>query len=538
MTRAVLPQLGPDADYDALRAAFSWDIPADFNIAQACLWDWVDRAPQNVAIIDRTDDGTRREWTFADLAEATRALAATLADHGVGRGDRVAIILPQSAHVMIAHFAIYHLGAIALPLFGLFGPEAMQFRLQDAGAKLVITNDTQRGKLDGLQAGLPDLQAILSCDDPGFFTPSGPTPPRQLLGADDPALMVYTSGTTGNPKGVLHAHRYLYGHLPSIEMTHAPIADGQGVGWTPADWAWVGGLMDLALPCLYYGLPLVAARFSKFSAEAAVDLLTSEGVTNAFIPPTALKLMRQMPKPPKIALKTVTSGGEPLGDDLVAWADQALGVELNEIFGQTECNLCISAVGYQGIRRPGSMGRAVPGFDIAILNDAGERLPAGQIGQIAIHRDNACLFLGYWQQPEKTAEKFIGDWLITGDLGRMDADGYITYVARDDDLINSAGYRIGPAEIEASLARDPDVIMAAAIGVPDPLKGEVVQGFVTVTAPRPGLEDDLIARVRREISPHVAPKRITVIADMPLTATGKVMRRVLRDQAIQSSENT
>ncbi len=518
--------LDPTQTFAELSAGFAWDIPDRFNLAQACLYRHADTRPAATGLIDCTGD--RRIWDYGELARHSRRVAGLLADMGVGQGDRVAILLPQGPATLIAHFATYHLGAVALPLFTLFGSSALDYRLRDSGAKVVVT---ERGQLSKLPAG-PD---VLSIDGgaPDFWATGSVPPPMVDTAAEDPAVMIYTSGTTGDPKGVLHAHRFLFGHLPCMELGHGGFPNGAEVGWTPADWAWIGGLMDMAMPCFYYGVPLVAKRFTKFDADDAFALMVRESVTRAFLPPTALKLMRKTDPPAGLALQSVTSGGEPLGDDLVAWLGDAVGAEVNELYGQTECNLCIGSARAQSVARQGTLGQPFPGFDVTILDGDGLPVPPGELGQIAVRRGTPSMMLGYWNKPDKTQQKFLGDWMLTGDLGTMDADGFVTFVARDDDVITSAGYRIGPSEVEAALARDPDVVMAAAVAKPDPIKGHVVAAFVTVAGQVPeGFEARLIDRVRRDASPHMAPKSVTVIDAMPMTATGKIQRKVLRDRFI------
>ncbi len=350
--------------------------------------------------------------------------------------------------------------------------------------------------------------------------------------ADDPAVLIYTSGTTGPPKGVLHAHRFLIGHLPSIECTHPGFGQSGDCGWTPADWAWIGGLMDMAMPCLYYGVPLVSHRMRKFDPDAAYRLIGAHGVRNLFLPPTALKLMRAAAVPGDVNVRSVTSGGESLGADLLDWGLSALKAPINEIYGQTECNLVLASCHGLMEVRPGSMGRALPGFEVAVLDGEGGTAAAGEMGEICVKAPNPVMFLRYWQKPQATAGKLRGGWLRTGDLGTCDGEGYFTYASRDDDVITSAGYRIGPSEIENCLCGHPDVVMAAAVGVPDPVRTEVVKAFVVLRegADWDGLEAALIARVRDKVSPHVAPRIIERIDALPMTATGKIMRRELRGQ--------
>lgn len=521
-----------------LRRDFRWDIPQDLNIAQVCCDRWAAMDPDRVAVIHQGEDGKEEHWTYAGLKHASDRLASALSAQGVSRGDRVAILLPQSPAVLLVHFAAYKLGAVVLPLFTLFGEDALTYRLKDSAAKVVVADDESLEKIDNIRENLPDLETVYATgvavndvrslwDDinraPAEFTPYETHP-------ETPAVLIYTSGTTGDPKGVLHGHAFLYGHLPAIELHHEGFPQEGDCGWTPADWAWIGGLMDLAMPCLFYGVPLISRRMRKFDPVQAYDLIGRYKVRNLFMPPTALKLMRGTPVPDAVNIRTISSGGESLGADLLAWAEESLGAPVNELYGQTECNLVICASKSLDSHRPGSMGRSVPGHEVAVIDADGEPVAAGEIGEIAIRRPDPVMFLRYWNKPDETAAKFTGDWLRTGDLGTQDSEGFFRFSARDDDVISSAGYRIGPSEIEHCLCTHPFVVNAAVIGAPDALRGQVVKAYVVLRAGAvwEGLEEDLIAMVKNRISPHVAPKSVTAIDSLPMTATGKIMRRALR----------
>ena len=535
--RRTLPAFG---DWDAMRRDFRWRVPARFNIAERCCDSWAEADPGRVAIIHVGEDGAVRPWDYGRLRKAADGLAASLSARGIGRGDRVAVLLPQCPEVMIAHFAAYKLGAIVLPLFTAFGPDALRYRLEDSGARALITDQEHLAQAMALRFDLPALELLYSTG------PRAQAPALSLWGeisratdpfpcadtaADDPALLIYTSGTTGPPKGVLHAHRVLLGHLPAIEAHHEGFPQPGDKGWTPADWAWIGGLMDMAMPCLYFGVPLVSHRMRRFDPERAWRLIREQGIRNLFMPPTALRMMRASAVPVGLGIRSVSSGGESLGADLLRWGREVLGAPINEIYGQTECNLVLSSAAGAMPVRPGTMGRAVPGFDVEIIDAAGRPLEPGETGEIAVKAPSPVMFLRYWNRPEATEAKFVNGWLRTGDLGMRDAEGYFTFVARDDDLINSAGYRIGPGEIEACLCAHPDVVMAAAVGVPDAMRGQVVKAFVTLRegAAREGLERALIEMVRARVSPHVAPRQVAFVAQLPMTATGKIMRRKLRE---------
>jgi acetyl-CoA synthetase len=525
--RRLISEIG---EWDEMRARFCWRVPDTFNIAEACSATWARAEPQRTALI-HVGDGEIARWSYGALDDAAARFAGVLGAAGIKRGDRVAILLSQSPETLVAHLGALRLGAVSLPLFTLFGEDALAFRLCDSGARAAVTDPANLDRLMSLDT--PDLQTVWCTgagavrsfpDDIRAARPA----PMVATRADDPAMLIYTSGTTGSPKGALHAHRFLIGHLPAIELHHEGFPQPGDIGWTPADWAWIGGLMDMAMPCLYHGVPLVSRRFSKFDPEAAWRLVADQGVRTLFLPPTALKLMRQARVPEDVRVRSIGSGGESLGDDLRDWGRTALGAPVNEIYGQTECNLVVCST--SASQRTGAMGRAVPGHEVAIIAPDGTLLPDGEVGEIAVAGPDPVMFLGYWNQPQRTAEKFAGRWLRTGDLGRRDADGFLTYVARDDDVITSSGYRIGPSEIEHCLTGHPDVVMAAVVGVPDEERTEIVVAYVVLRddAAGDGLEADLTARVRAKVGAYLVPRRIVRVAELPMTATGKVRRQELR----------
>jgi acetyl-CoA synthetase len=496
------------------------------------------------ALIVVGDDGRAERRSFGWVAGAANRLANVFAAAGLRQGDRVAILLGQTPETALAHVAAYKLGAIAVPLFVLFGEEALEYRLADSGARLVVTDLANWPKIAALRARLGELRAAIVVGGRGIdgtldfaaacdaarddFAPAD-------TAAEDPAIIIYTSGTTGPPKGALHAHRVLLGHLPGVELPQRFFPQPGDVFWTPADWAWIGGLFDVLLPAWHHGVPVVARRGGKFDPQEAFDLMARQGVRNVFLPPTALKLMRQAGAATArdVRLRSIGSGGETLGAELLDWGRAAFGVTINEFYGQTECNLVVANNADIMEVRPGSMGRAVPGHRVAVIDETGAELPDGATGEIAIHRPDPVMFLGYWNNAPATRAKFAGDWLRTGDVGRRDDDGYFWYQGRGDDVITSAGYRIGPAEIEDCLLRHPAVAMAAAIGVPDPMRTEIVKACVVL---KPGIQgDDALARaiqdhVRTRLAAHEYPRIVEFLDALPLTATGKVMRRVLRDR--------
>jgi acetyl-CoA synthetase len=535
----MLPEI---RDYRELRAAFRWKIPARYNIGIDACDKWAKQDPDRVALLVRTASGIE-PVTYDRLREQSNRLANTLLAHGIKRGDRVAIILPQTPETAVSHIAIYKLGAVAVPLAALFGADALAYRLENSGAAAVVTNYAGLAKLAELRERLPDLKLVLNIDGVGDdaldfhetltrasdeFTPVDTS-------ADDPALMVYTSGTTGPPKGALHGHRVLLGHFPGVAFHHEFLPQPGDRMWTPADWAWAGGLLNILLPGLAFGVPVVARKTEKFDPEEAFALMAEAGVRNTFIPPTALRMLRGAGKPKqKLALRTVASGGESLGAETYEWGRSALGLTINEFYGQTECNIVLSACSAIGVSKPGAIGLPVPGHEVAVVREDGSVCEAGETGQIAIKRPDPVMFLEYWKRPDATRDKFIGDWMTTGDQGVVDDDGYVRFIGRDDDVITSSGYRIGPSEIEDCLIRHPAVALAAAVGKPDELRTEIVKAFVVLKpghTASPTLASEIQTFVRKHLSAHEYPREVAFIDEMPMTTTGKVIRRLLRDQA-------
>jgi acetyl-CoA synthetase len=533
-----------DASYDEIHSSFRWRIPASLNIGTLCS----DRHPAGrTALIEVAEDGAERSYTFGQLAIGSNRLANALrGQFEIEKGDRVAIVLPQSVETGLAHLACYKLGAVALPLSGLFGPDALEYRLGDSEARVVIT-DSQHLEMVGQVAAQAGASVICTGTDgtrpsnqfweqlkrgAATFTPPACTPKT-------PALLIYTSGTTGTPKGTLHGHGVLHGHLPGFELSHNFFGAEDDRFWTPADWAWIGGLMDALIPTWFHGRTIVSAQRARFDPDWAMKLIEDHQIRNVFLPPTALKMMRQaLVAPHPGVLRTIGSGGEMLGDEILTWTSEHLGVTVNEFYGQTEANLVIGNCNAAWDVRPGSMGRPYPGHELAILRADGSPATPGEIGQVAVQAPDPVMFLEYWHKPEETREKFTADgrWLLTGDLAQMDDDGYYWYSSRDDDVITSAGYRIGPSEIESCLLRHDAVANAAAIGVPDPLRGEIVKVFIVPTNPvvdsRGELESDIREFVRSRLATYLYPRDIEFVPELPMTTSGKVRRRELREREL------
>jgi acetyl-CoA synthetase len=585
---------GPGASdpYAAMHHGFRWPRPERFNIAQVCCRRWAlggkgaSGGPENIAVIDHSTLGSGTFHSYFELQEAANRLSNLLVAQGVRRGDRVAIVLPQRFETAVAYMAVLQMGAVAMPLSILFGPEALEFRLQDSEAVLAIGDEASIGAVQGVRARCPQLRTVVGlgvatdADLDAAASMRGASPDFELVEtqADDPAVLIYTSGTTGNPKGALIPHRAMIGNLsgficsqnwfgfdPAAYPTLADVVavgsaepsvrpSSQAVFWSPADWAWTGGLMDALLPSLYFGRPIVAYN-GRFSPELAFSLMQQHGVTHSFLFPTALKaMMKAYPEPAKhfaVHLQGLMSAGEAVGDAVFNWCREQLGVTVNEMFGQTEINYIVGNCVAQWPAKPGSMGKGYPGHRVAVIDDEGQECPVGVPGDVSLHRfdvhgdPDPIFFLGYWKNEAATAGKFTGDWCRTGDLAVRDADGYLWYQGRADDVFKAAGYRIGPGEIENCLVKHPAVANAAVVPKPDRERGSLVKAYVVLSPEtiakrdhsalgRMQFEQELVAElqahVRGQLAPYEYPKEIEFIDALPMTTTGKVQRRVLRLQ--------
>ncbi|NYT86375.1 acyl-CoA synthetase [Pollutimonas harenae] len=535
--------LNPKSYDDALQQ-FSWDIPQRYNIGVDACDKWAEQDSRRLALIHIGHDGSVRNYSFGELLEMSNRVGNLLLAQGVERGDRVGILLPQAPETALGHIAAYKTGCIAIPLFALFGVEALQYRLKDSGARVVITNAEGAAKLAQIREHLPDLQVVFTIDGAhdgtldlhreaarhsSDLTPVDTAP-------DDPAVIIYTSGTTGQPKGALHAHRVLLGHLPGVEISHNLFPQEGDRMWTPADWAWIGGLFDVLLPSWHHGIAVVAHRFQKFTPEAAFQLMQDHGIRNTFLPPTALKMMRAVVEPEKrwnFQLRSVASGGESLGAELLDWGRRTFGLTINEFYGQTECNMTVSSCSDLMPVTPGAIGRPVPGHQVAIVDEGGNVLGSGETGNIAVHSPDPVMFLQYWNNTAATREKYIGDWLLTGDTGSMDDNGYVHFMGRNDDVITSAGYRIGPGEIEDCILQHPSVKMVAVVGAADPQRTEIVAAVIVLKEAYEAnetLKREIQDYVKNRLAAHEYPREIFFVDELPMTTTGKVIRRELRQQ--------
>ena len=536
-------------DYETLYRQFQWEIPEHFNMGiDVCDKNAVN-TPEKLALIVVESGKQPISYTFLHLKRLSNKLANLFKAHRLDRGERVGILMGQSLEVAISHIAAWKIGAISIPLFTLFGEDALRFRLKDSQAKLLVTDTDNLPKIEAIRDDLPHLKLIIvvnqKVDDgdqidfwKGMEEASDAFTPVNTL-SEAPAFICYTSGTTGNPKGALHAHRTMFGHLTGMEMFHDFIPKKGDRMWTPADWAWVAGLMNCLMCSWHHGVTNVAYRARKYDPEEALRLIAEHDIRNTFMPPTALNIMRQIKNIPKYEakLRTIAVAGEPMGAELFHWAQENLGIQCNEFYGQTECNLVVSNCQEIMEVKPGSMGRAAPGHVVEVIDTEGNILPSGEEGEIAVLRKNdPVLLLEYWRNTAATEAQLRDQWWRMGDTGIKDEDGYLWFVGRADDVITSAGYRIGPGEIEDCLCKHPAVSLAAAVGIPDDVRTEVIKAFIMLN---PGyrastqLEEEIRNSVKINLSPHEYPKCIEFVSKIPLTATGKIKRKELRDQEIE-----
>ena len=534
-------------DLEALQRSFKLQVPERFNLAEATVGRHSrGKRANDVALID-TNCSPVRQMTFAELNLEASRCANFLRDLGVKRGQVVVCYAPQGIEAALTHLAAYKLGAIIAPLSLLYGRDTLRHAIRDSGTSVVVSTRTAWDALAGLDAEL-DLKHVVIAGgankgevDFSLYEDFEPLLTSVDTEANAPALLLYTSGSTGLPKGILHAHRLLLGYLASVSMFYElQMREVGQVLWTPSDWSWIAGIVNVQLTGWFFGHTVVAGQ-GQFTANWAFDFLTQYGVTHTFLTPTALKRMAEVEEPrkrwPNLRLRAIGTGGEPCPSSVLIWGDQVLQVSINEFYGLTEVNHLIGNCRHLYPVRPGSMGQSYPGHRLAIIDDSGAQMPTGLMGQIAAHRSDPTLFLGYWNQSELTNAMFLGEWVLTGDYASIDQDGYFWYAGRNDDLIKSAGYRIGPAEVEDTLVRHPAVAEAGVVGLPDPERGQVVKAFVRLAeghSPSNQLAEDLRRYVKNNLASYKYPRLIEFVDNFPLTSTGKISRKELRNRPVAS----
>ncbi len=489
------------------------------------------------------DDGTLEHWSFAEVDVAATALAARLRELGSGPGDPVGVHTGMRPETGIAHMAICKLGAVAVTLSQLYGPDALAHALNDCGARILLTTeDGWAPHRDSARKAFPRLETVLVSETLGAeedlrtAMSGGPSLPFEPTfgGADDPALLMYTSGSTGMPKGIRHAHRVLASYRPSVNLFYnLSLCDADAVFWSPADWAWVGGLLDMLFPAWLAGRP-VATSEARFTADQAYGFMARHRVTHTFLTPTAIKRLAETPDPRAehdLALRVICTGGEALAADTLAWAEDRLGVVCNEFYGLTEVNHLIGNCAALYPRRPGSMGIAYPGHEVLLVDSEGGEVAPGEPGEIVTPADAPTRYLGYLNAPEQEAGLRLGPMMRTRDLAVRDEDGYFWYKGRSDDLIKSSGFRIGPTEIEECLIAHAAVAEAAAVAKPDAARGAIVKAFVRLSGGFEASEDlsrALMDHVRGRLAAYKAPREIEYVEEFEMTSSGKVNRKALR----------
>ncbi len=500
-----------------------------------------------VAMIFEATDGELMTWTFRQIDDLATRLAAYLRAKGIGFGDRVAIHTGLRPETGIAHMAVYKLGAIAVTLSQLYGPDTVRHVINHSGATAIVTQDRAWAPYRGdVVATFPSLRDVIVVGDTTAaetsFDDATAAESTEFVAAatraDDPALLLYTSGSTGLPKGILHGHRILQAYTPSIHLFfNLDLDQRDAVYWSPADWAWVGGLLDMLLPAWMAGRPVVTSE-QRFDAEWAFAFIAKHRVTHTFLTPTALKRLAQIPDAARrwdLSLRVICTGGEALPGEVLRWVEEGLGVVCNEFYGLTEVNHLIGCCKALYPARPGSMGLAYPGHGTTVVDEHGNELPDGKVGEIVTRADDPTRFLGYWRDQAKTDDLRLGPWLRTHDLAARDADGYFWYKGRTDDLIKSAGYRIGPAEVEDSLVKHPAVAEAAVVGASDPARGAIVKAFVRLADgfdPSDGLTNELQEHVKKNLAAYKYPRVVEYVDAFEMTSTGKINRRVLREREL------
>ena len=543
-----ITNLYPDADRDSYRIG----MPLNANIAADTVARFAHNEKANhTALIHEHRDGTLDTYTFAELDDLACRFAVFLAGLGVQRGEPVAIHTSQSPQTAIAHLAIYKLGAVALTISHLYGPEAVAHVIQDSKVRTIITKSEFWSTIRERCRALSILencivhgeseQDEISFDD--FLSTSTEGFEPVLTATEDPALLMYTSGSTGMPKGLLHAHRIIHAYLPTLTLIYELELDyPNAVFWSPADWAWVGGLLDLVLPAWQHGQTVISTH-QRFSATWAFEFMERHQVTHSFMTPTALKRLAEIKQPKdqwNLVVRVVCTGGESLPGEVMRWAEDEFGIVCNEFYGLTEFNHMVGCCKKLFPTIPGSMGRAFPGRRVAIIDDQGNELPDDVVGEVASWRPaDPSLFLGYWGNPGVPEKMRLGNWLRSGDLALRDDNGYFWYQGRNDDLIKSAGYRIGPNEVEDALVAHPDVAEAAVVGKPDRDRGSIVMAYVRLMAGVP--EDDhtrerLQSHVKTTLAVYKYPREIEFVDSFPLTSSGKIRRNVLRQQAAEGAK--
>ncbi|TYL38696.1 AMP-dependent synthetase [Natronococcus pandeyae] len=542
--------------YEGAHESFSWDVPEGFNAAADLVGKHDDG--ERVALYQAAPDGDHDAYTFDEIDARSNAVANALESRGLEYGDRVAVVVPQKPANVLTHLACWKLGAVSLPLSVLFGTDALRYRLTDSEARIAVVDASQWETIREVAPDCPALEHVLVVDGEPEAERVGDAPVSRFSGidweetayevadtdVDTPAIVMYTSGSTGEPKGVLHTHGVWLGHCPAFSMYFERDVRDDAVYWTPADWAWIGALGDLVFPAWHYGQPVVGYPMGSFDPETAFELMAEFDVTGTFLPPTAIRMLMDVDDPTdryELSIRAICSGGEPLTPEILEWADEELaGTAVNELYGQTEANLLVTNCREWFPARAGSMGKPVPGHDVAVLDsETGRRVETGEIGEIAVRRgDDPVIFEEYWNAPEKTEHVTLedgpdgDDWHLTGDLAERDEDGYLWFKSRDDDLIITSGYRVGPREVEEAILEHPAVAQVGVVGIPDERRGEIIKAVVQpaeTASTGDVLREEVRELVRDRLAEYEYPREIEFRDELPQTTTGKIRRTALKE---------
>jgi acetyl-CoA synthetase len=510
--------------YDEAVANHRWDVPERYNIAA----DVCDRHPrEKLAMIHEDFHGNVRRVDWGELQDTANRFANVLVAAGVGRGDRVAMLLPPTPETAAAFFGTWKVGAILLSMSVLYGDEGIRHRLTDSQAKVLVTN---AANADRIERSL--VERVLVLDDE--LLSSGSSAFETLdTAAEDPAQLYYSSGTTGLAKGILHAHRYILAHEEFVychDVQEGELFHGMG------EWAWAAGICPLIGPWRHGAVQVVLQREGGFDPARQLDFLSRHEVTNVFATPTAIRSMMSIDDARSLypqRFRIVCSAGEPLNPEAIRWFRDQYDVTVLDFYGLTESYPLCGNFPFMDVRE-GSMGRPMPGWEVAILDEDEQPVPAGERGEICLRaRTNPHYPLGYWNRPEESEQVFGGEWFHSKDAASTDAEGYYWYEGRADDVIISAGYRIGPFEVESACLEHPAVAEAAAVAAPDERRGFVVKAFVVLAAghqPSDALAQEIKAFVRDHHSAYAYPRQIEFVEDLPKTLTGKIRRIELRQR--------
>jgi acetyl-CoA synthetase len=518
--------------YEEECAKHEWHVPDRYNIAA----DVCDKHPRDKpAMVWERFDGQRRDVAWGELQDLANQAAHVLAEHGVDAGERVAVVLPPTPETAAIFFATWKLGAILLSMSVLYGDEGIAHRLRDSRPRVLIT-DAANAERFRAHAGETVGEVLVLDEDPpthGLLAGASTEPVVADTAADDPAQLYYTSGTTGMAKGIVHAHRYLLAHEEFVychEVTDGERFHGMG------EWAWAAGIAPLLGPWRLGAVQVVLQRKGGFDPHQQLDFLSRNEVTNVFTTPTAMRSMMAIEDAGTrypCSFRRVCSAGEPLNPEAIRWFRDQYGLTVLDYYGLTESYPLVGNFPWMDVRE-GSMGRPMPGWDVRILDEDEHEVAQGERGEICLRaRSNPHYPLGYWRNEEAARETFGGDWFHTKDAATADADGYIWYAGRADDVIISAGYRIGPFEVESACIEHPAVREAAAVASPDERRGTVVKAFIVLAEgrePSDALAEEIKAFVRDRLSAYAYPRLVEFVDDLPKTLTGKIRRIELRER--------